>query len=127
MTCPTSQQLLITELKSKSRQDHLHCFAVRSFLYAWVYLSALSYEVLNSWTLGTRSSLSMSISITVVLSTTVANKQMSEGQRGSSKKERTNLHLRQVLTDICYLGDRHRMEGGEEESAAGPGNSKKMI
>lgn len=43
-----------------------------------------------------------------------ANKQMNEGQRGSSKKERTNLYLRQVLTAICCLWDRHRLDGSEE-------------
>lgn len=42
-----------------------------------------------------------------------ANKQMNEGQRGSSKNERTNLNLRQVLTAICCLWDRHRMDGSE--------------
>lgn len=64
MICPLSQQLLITELKFKYKHGHLqlciHCSAVLYGLYTVVYLSALSYEVLSSWMLGTRSPLSMS-------------------------------------------------------------------
>lgn len=93
MTCPTSQQLLITELKSKSMQDHLQSHASTVSLLGCSYVHQFVCPFIwGSKFLDIRNQI-FPLHVPIYYSSAqyyCANKQMNEGQRGSREQTCTS-------------------------------------